>query len=177
MDQPVRVTSELLWKAAGVAALIDVPLLWLVHRFVRAPLLARLKSRLAVAAALVFAAIWAVFGSVLYWDDVYRAVFPAWSRWLLPPAFGVLFGLLAVGLWHVAVRARDWAAVTFVILGSLVSLGGHGIGIARGLLDVPLLAGASAVSALTFGVLEFIVYWCLIVAAAAASLPATRERP
>jgi hypothetical protein len=40
---------------------------------------------------------------------------------------------------------------------------GHGIGISRGLLRVPLLANVSAVSALVFGVFEFIFYWCVIV--------------
>jgi hypothetical protein len=44
-----------------------------------------------------------------------------------------------------------------------VSLVGHGIGISRGLLRVPLLAEASAASALVFGVFEFIFYWCAIV--------------
>jgi hypothetical protein len=38
-----------------------------------------------------------------------------------------------------------------------------GIGISRGLLRVPLLAEVSAVSALVFGVFEFIFYWCAIV--------------
>jgi hypothetical protein len=46
---------------------------------------------------------------------------------------------------------------------------GHGIGIQRGLLKVPLLAEASAASALAFGVFEFIFYWCAIVGLAAAS--------
>ena len=51
----------------------------------------------------------------------------------------------------------------FSLLGGLVSLVGHSIGISRGLLRVPLLADASAVSALVFGVFEFIFYWCVIV--------------
>jgi hypothetical protein len=57
----------------------------------------------------------------------------------------------------------------FVVLGGLVSLVGHGIGIRRGLLRVPLLAEASPASALVFGVFEFAFYWCGIVALAAAT--------
>jgi hypothetical protein len=51
----------------------------------------------------------------------------------------------------------------FILLGGLVSLVGHSIGISRGLLRVPLLADASTASALVFGVFEFIFYWSVIV--------------
>ena len=76
---------------------------------------------------------------------------------------GALFGALALGFWRVSTLAARWQPVWFCLLGGLVSLVGHGIGIRRGLLTVPLLAEASAVLALTFGVFEFVFYWCVIV--------------
>jgi hypothetical protein len=30
-----------------------------------------------------------------YWQAVYGLFFPPWSRWLLPPFFGVLYGAAA----------------------------------------------------------------------------------
>jgi hypothetical protein len=126
-------------------------------------LFGRLKWHLAAAACLVYALLWGTFGSVYFWETVYKAVFPAWSRWWLPVGYGLLFGLLAVAFWYISKTAPRWPAVWFCLLGGLVSLVGHAIGISRGLLRVPLLAGASAASALVFGVAEFTFYWCVIV--------------
>jgi len=81
----------------------------------------------------------------------------------------LLFGALALAFWRLSITASRWPAVWFSLLGGLVSLVGHGIGIMRGLLRVPLLAQASAASALAFGVFEFIFCWCAIVGLAATS--------
>lgn len=169
MPEAGRVTSELLWRATAVAALIDVPLLVLVARRVPLELFRRLKWPLAGAAFVVYAALWGTFASVYYWDAVYEAVFPEWSRWLLPVGYGLLYGALALAFWRVSRAAGRWPAAWFCLLGGLVSLVGHGIGIRRGLLKVPLLAQASPASALVFGVFEFIFYWCAIVGLAVAS--------
>jgi hypothetical protein len=105
-------------------------------------------------------------------------VFPAWSRWWLPVGYGLLFGALGLAFWRLSLAASRWPAVWFSLLGGLVSLVGHGIAIRRGLLRVPLLAQASAASALVFGVFEFIFYWCVIVglAVAARTLSRTSHR-
>ncbi len=169
MNETGRVTSELLWRATSITVPIDVVLLLLVARFVSAELFAKLKWQVAAAACVVYALLWGVFGSVLFWDAVYSAVFPGWSRWLLPVGYGLLFGALALAFWRVSIHAARWQAVWFCLLGGGVSLVGHGIGITWGLLQVPLLAEASAISALSFGVAEFIVYWCGIVGLGVAS--------
>jgi hypothetical protein len=169
VNETSRVTSELLWRGTGVALLIDIPLLLLVGRFVSSRVFRQLEWHVAAAAFLVYAALWGAFGSVYFWDSVYKAVFPTWSRWLLPPGFGLLFGAVAVAFWRVSCRATRWPAVWFVLLGGVVSLLGHGVGIRRGLLRVPLLSEASPASALVFGVFEFIFYWCGIVALAVAA--------
>jgi len=168
MSETGRLTSELMWRATSTTVLIDVVLLLLVARFVSAELFAKLKWHVAAAACVVYALLWGVFASVLFWDAVYSAVFPDWSRWLLPVGYGLLFGALALAFWHVSIHAPRWQ-VWFCLLGGGMSLVGHGIGIARGLLRVPLLADASVISVLSFGVAEFIVYWCVIVGLGVAS--------
>lgn len=162
-------TSQLLWRATAWAALLDLPLLLLVARSISAARFARLPRHLAAAAFAWMAALWAVAASWAYWDAVYAAVFPAWSRWWLPLLMGLGFGA-AAGFFGLTSRfARRAPAAWFALQFGLLSLVGHSIGIARGLLRVPLLAGVSAASALVFGVFEFVFYGCGIVALAAAS--------
>ena len=163
-----RVTSDLLWRATLITALIDAPLLILVARGVSSDLFRKLKWYLAGAAFLVYSALWGSLGSLYFWDSVYAAVFPAWARWLLA-GYGLLFGALAIAFWRVSLLAARWQAVWFILLGGLVSLVGHSIGISRGLLRVPMLAGTSAASALVFGVFEFIFYWSAITGLSVAS--------
>ncbi len=168
MTESTSLTSELMWRAALVAILIDAPLLFVVARLVSSGLFRKLKWYLAAAGFVVYAALWGVFGSVYYWDTVYHAIFPAWFRWPLPVIYGLLFALLALASWRVSLLAPKWPALFFALLGGLVSLVGHSIGMSRGLLRVPLLAEVSPISALTFGVFEFIFYWCVMVGLGAA---------
>ncbi len=163
------ITSELLWWSALVTALVDTPLVLVIARFVSPDLFGRLKWYLAGVACALYAAIWASLGSLIFWDTVYSAIFPAWMRWLLGPFYGLLFGALALLFWSLSRHARNWPAAWFCLLGGLVSLVGHSIGFSRGLLRVPMLIHASALSALAFGVFEFIFYWCAIVGLAAAA--------
>ena len=162
MTETGQLTSGLLWRAALVAALIDAPLLFLVARRVSSGLFRQLQWYLAGAAFIVYAFLWGVFGSVYFWETVYQAIFPAWSRWLLPVGFGLLYAVLAVAFWRASLLAHRWQALWFSLSGGLVSLVGHAIGFSRGLLQVPLLAQAGAASALAFGVFEFIFYWSVI---------------
>ena len=181
MDNAGQVTSELLWRATSIAVLIDAPLVILIGRWMSSELFRKLKWHLAAAAFVVYATLWGTFASVYFWDAVYKLVFPSWSRWLLPVGYGVLYGAVAVALWRASVAFARWQPVWFCLLGGLVSLVGHGIGIWRGLLRVPLLSEASATSALVFGVFEFVFYWCATVglafAAWSAGLQVRRRRP
>ncbi len=169
MIEPGQATSKVLWIATAITIMIDVPLLILVARWVSSELFSKLKWYLVGAAFVVYAVLWGTLGSVYYWDAVYKVIFPAWFRWLLPIVYGLLFGALALAFWRASIFTTRWRVVWFSLLGGLVSLVGHSIGISRGLLRVPLLAEVSAVSALVFGVFEFIFYWCVIVSLGVAS--------
>jgi len=158
-----QLTSELMGWATLITAGIDTPLLILLTRWISSAVFGKLKWYLVGAAILVYAALWGAFGSGLFWGGVYGAIFPAWSRWLLPAGFGLLYGVLALAFWRVSILAARRQVLWFILLGGGMSVIGHGIGISRGLFRVPLLAGASILSALAFGVFEFIFYWCAIV--------------
>jgi hypothetical protein len=164
-----HLTSELMWRAALVTALIDVPLLIIAARVASRETFRGLKWHLAAAAFLIYAGIWAWVGAGVFWDDVYSRVFPAWIRWWLPLVMGVGFGLAALLFWRVSLCARRRPGLWFCVLGGLISLVGHSHGVRRGLMQVPLLSGVSIASALTFGVFEFIVYWFVILVLARTS--------
>lgn len=81
MSERDRVTSELLWRVTSITVPIDVVLLLLVARFVSAELFAKLMCHIAVA-GVVYALLWGVLGSELFWDTVYSVVFPGSLRWI-----------------------------------------------------------------------------------------------
>ncbi len=157
-----RVTTELFLRISLVTAIADALLLILVARVPPARF-RRIKWALAASAASVYALLWGVVASGVYWDDVYRHVFPGAIRLWLPVIYGLVFGLVALLFWSVSVRARRWPAVWFCLLGGLVSVPGHAWGMSRGLMQVPLLSQASPAAALLFGFFEFIVYFAAIV--------------
>jgi hypothetical protein len=69
-------------------------------------------------------------------NQVYEAIFPAWSRWLLPVGYigyRLLFGALAVVFWQVSIQAEKWRAVWFSLLGGLGARLGYGIESSLGL--------------------------------------------
>jgi len=168
--EEVRPTTEMMWWTTLALAAVDAGLLLLVGRLVLREVFVRLKWWTAAAAFLVYAGLWGTFASCLYWDLVYGRLFPVWSRWLLPVGYGLLFASLALLFWWASLRMPGRPVVTFCLLGGLVSVPGHAVGIARGLLRVPFLSQVSPASALTLGVAEFIVYCALMVALAGAML-------
>ncbi len=160
MDAP-RLTTELLLRASLVVALLDALLLIAVSR-VRPETFRRMKWALAASAACFWALIWGVVAAQIYWEEVYRHVFPEALRWWLPAIYGPAFGLAALFFWTISVRATRWPGIWFCLLGGLVSIPGHAWGMQRGLMRVPLLSQASPAAALFFGFFEFIVYFAAI---------------
>ncbi len=167
MSGSETLTTSLMWGAAAITALLDAPLLALLAWRISSNLFRRLKWYLAGSAFLVYALIWGIVGSVVFWDTVYSAVFPPWFRWFLPLIYGTLFGVLSLGFWWLSRRVTHLQVVCFCLLGGLFSLVGHIIGTSRGLMQVPMLAQTSIASAFTFGIFEFIFYFCVIVGLAA----------
>jgi hypothetical protein len=164
-----HVTSRLLWTVAAVTAVFDIVLLAAVVRLVPPARFGRLKWGVTIAAGVFWFGVWMYVMWGPWWGQVYHFVFPEWARPILPPAYALMFAAVSFGFWNLARRTRRSPALTFCLLGGLVSFPGHAWGIwGRGMLEKPaLFQDASPASALTFGFFEFIVYWSGILLAAA----------
>jgi len=158
-----KVTSEILWQAALVFALIDGLFVTLLVRRVTAETFRQLRSFLVCTSGAFWFFVWSLM-CVYYWEPVYHYVFPGWARWLIPPAYGVLFALIVLLFWWLSLRLPGLPTLNFCILGGLWGMLTHLWGVTRGLIDKPpMLQGVSLLSVAVMPVFEFIFYWCVIV--------------
>jgi hypothetical protein len=158
----VKVTSEILWRTAILLAMIDVVLVLYLARFIPTPLFRQLKWRVITVTAIFWFLVWTAM-VVFFWQPVYHYVFPAWARWYIPPVYAMLFALIALLFWWLALQFSGKPVITFIILGGLWGMGTHIWAIYRGILDKPpLLQDSSPVAASIMPVFEFVLYWCII---------------
>jgi hypothetical protein len=160
--EDVKVTSDILWKGAIFFSLIDVFLIFILIKFVRAEDLRKIKWRLIIYMAIFFCLLFGSIVSIIFWDSVYIYVFPAWIRWIIPPAYGLLFSLIGLFCWWLAFKLPSNPVMNFCILGGFWGLFTHILAIHRGILEKPpMLQGASPIAALTLATFEFIFYWSI----------------
>ncbi len=164
MPGDIKATSELYWIAALVAALIDVGFVSLLAWRIQTSRFRQLKWAVTGAGVVFWGTLWA-YALWSWWELAYRYVFPSWARWLISPAYGLMYGACGFALWWLALRLPGNPMVSFCLLGGLISLPGHLRAIygLRMLEKVPILQGVSPSSALVFGVFEFIFYWGIII--------------
>ena len=163
----VKVTTEILWKAALIFAPVDAVFVSILAWRIDNRTFRSFKRTLIVTTALFWCGMWLVMTSGLLWDSVYHYVFPAWARWFIPPVYGLLFGGVAWLFWHLALRIPGRSVVNYCLLGGLWGALSHMWAISRGILDKPpILQGASPVAAVVFPIFEFILYWCITVSVA-----------
>jgi hypothetical protein len=157
-----KVTTEVLWRAAIVFALIDVPFVILLMKHLTRETFVRFRPFLVVTSGVFWFVVWILMG-IYFWDSVYHYVFPPWARWVIPPAYGILFSLIALLFWWIALRLPGVPVLTFCILGGLWGAATHLWGVSRGLIDSPpMLQGLSTTSVAIMPVFEFVFYWCVI---------------
>jgi hypothetical protein len=162
-----KVTTEVLWRGALALAALDAVLVPLLARRIGRERLRRLKWTFAATAATYWCAIW-VFMNTRFWASVYGYVFPAWARWLIPPAYALLFAAVALGTWWLALRLPGNAAVSLCLLGGVWGALTHVWAISRGIMDKPpMLHGASPAAAVVIATFEFTFYWCVMLGVAA----------
>ena len=156
-------TPGLMYRAAAVVALLDVLLMVELHRKVGADGLRRARWPVALVAGLFWLAVWGTMHS-MFWERVYSHVFPAWSRWVVPPLFGAGYATLALGWRWLALRAGRQAVGVWVALWGATGALTHAWAIyGRGLLaNTPMLQGLTPASAIVFAVFEFGFYGCVI---------------
>jgi hypothetical protein len=158
----LKVTTELLWRAALVFALIDVFMITFLTRLIKPKDLLKMKWRLIIVMAVFFCLLFGSIMSIIFWDSVYSYVFPSWMRWIIPPAYGILFSMAGLFFWWLAFRLPTNPVMIFCILGGSWGFLTHYFAIQRGLLEKPpMLQGASSLSALTIATFEFIFYWSI----------------
>jgi hypothetical protein len=164
MTTEIRATTELFWKSTIIVAAIDLVLVSVLAWRIKPARFRQLKWPIAAASLLFWSGMWSFAMWGYWWDLAYRYVFPARARYVIPPAYGLLFAAAGLLIWWLAGRVPGNPVVNFCLLGGLVSLPGHLLAIyVFGMFDkVPLLQAASPFSALVFGVFEFIVYYSLI---------------
>jgi hypothetical protein len=165
----IHVTSAALWKGTVIGVVIDSIFVIVLLRLVTAEKFRQLKWPLVISSGIFWAVMWLVVGCIVYWDAAYSYVFPAWARWYIPPAYGVLFAVIAWLIWWAAVSRRGNPLLTYFLLGGAVGTITHIWAIYRGLLDKPpMLQGVSPLSATVFPFFEFLFYWCVILTLASA---------
>jgi hypothetical protein len=164
----VPLTSAALWQDAVVVALIAA--IWvtiLVRRIDRARF-GQLRWPL-VAMSAVF---WSALGTILvqvFWGDYYRYFYPGWLHDGGILVMTIPSGAVLALLFHwMAPHLPGHPLVAFCLLGGLKSWLDHlcGIYIFK-ILDIPLLQGVSPASILAFALPEYVVYWCIVISAAA----------
>jgi hypothetical protein len=172
---PIKVTSLLLWKATLIFAVGDAALmLFLTHR-IKPKSFPSLKWRLTIIAGLFWGLVWLLM-SVFFWEPVYHYVFPLWTRWLIPPLYGILFAGVGLLLWWLSLRLPGHSVLNYFIFGGLVGSLTHLWAIHRGILNKPpLLQGVSSVSALVLPFFEFIFYWSIILGLASIGMKRNGE--
>lgn len=162
-DMPV--TSEVLWRGVLLAAPIDAALILTLALRIDAATFRRRKWLITGVTGLFFALLWGIVVCRLFWDPVYHYFFPAWSRLLLPLAYGLGFAVAGWLSCVVALRVGGNCVVSFCVLIGLWGMAGHVWAIHRGLLEKPpLLRGASPAAAVIFSGFEFMFYAGVILA-------------
>ncbi len=157
-----KVTTDILWRAAIVFAVVDVCLVALLLRRLTRETFIRLRPFLVITSGVFWFVVWLLM-DIYFWDSVYHYVFPPWARWIIPPAYGLLFSLVALLFWWISLRLPGVPLLNFCILGGLWGAATHLWGISRGLIDKPpMLQGLSVVSVAIMPIFEFGFYWCVI---------------
>ena len=164
MATGITATSELYWLSAALLSLVDLTAVVCLSQCVPAALFRRARSEIVLAAVLFWGGLWtALMASSYVWQSCYCYFFTNVDRWLMPPLMALLFGAVGYGMWWVSNRVRWHPAVTFALLGALVSLPDHYYAIlVKGVLNTPLMSEVSPASAYAFGIFEFVFYWILI---------------
>jgi hypothetical protein len=107
----IVISSELLYRSAGILALVDIVHFALLAWRITQMHFGKLKWLLATAAAVVWYGIWS-WAVSNYWDAVYSSVFPPWARTWTPWIAFVIAGLVALSLWSLAMLTKRHTILT-----------------------------------------------------------------
>ncbi|MQY79201.1 MAG: hypothetical protein GH151_08410 [Bacteroidetes bacterium] len=164
MDLPpdFKITTEILWQGTLMFALLDIVfvsvLVWRVMPF----RFKAMKWFLVVVTFIFWTLIW-FWAIANFWETVYGYLFPGWSRWFIPPFAGLLFAMIALLFWWLALNVSGRPGLSFFILGglwgSLTHIWAVIIGITK---KPPMLQGVDTAPVVIIAFFEFIFYWYII---------------
>jgi hypothetical protein len=165
----IKITTDMLLKGALLFAILDMIFLPVLSRHVRTDFFITIKWNLVLATGLVWFGIW---WSVLFyfWEDVYRYVFPAWSRHWIPFVFGLLMAGASLLFWMIAKNSNRIPIILFCLCSGAWGACTHIWAISRGIMTKPpMLQGGSPLAAILIAFFEFTFYWVIITTLAALS--------
>jgi hypothetical protein len=174
-------TPDLMYRAALVVAIVDIAFASLLAWRIGTEGVRRARWTIPAISGVFWFGVWMAVHA-LYWERVYSHVFPAWSRFVIPPVYGLGFaGVAALWRW-IALRAPRLAVPVFVALWGATGALTHAYAVyGRGLLEKsPMLQHLTPASAIVFATFEFGFYGCVILTAASltqARIDRRRERP
>ncbi len=163
-----NISSEQFWINSVITAIIDVIFLAILIWRIKPAQFLELKWTLVVTAALL----WSVYASFLvlvFWNTYYQYFYPSWFHsggiFVFVP---VVFGILALAFYWLAIHLPGNPIVTFCLLGGTEGLLEHLWGIYNfKILEIPFLQGTSPISILAFSFPEYVLYWCIVISIAA----------
>jgi hypothetical protein len=177
MPPDAHLTTPLIWTCTCIVAVLDVVLTLLAWRLVKREQFQQMRWLLGIAGGVFFLLVWI---SVLLWgwDWFYSYIFPGWARYVLPPLFGVIYTLLALGMGWLSLKLHGNPAITWCLLGGLEGLLSHlyaiyGLGAAS---KPPIMQGTNPFAVLIFAVFEKAFYWSLILLACRLSWRTLKRR-
>ena len=157
-----QITTELLIGGILIFALIDAVFVPFMVWFIQPVLFRKIKWIQVVVAGIIWLGIWR-WAIVNFWNTVYKHVFPDWGQDLIPPLFGLLMAIIALGLWALALQLRLHPVLGYISFGGLVGVSTHIWALYQGIVETPpMLQGASPVAAVVIAFFEFSFYWCVI---------------
>jgi hypothetical protein len=158
----IKVTTEILLKGALFFALIDIIFVTLLTKLIKPADFQKMKWKLVAIMSVFFFALFGILVSTVFWDSVYSYVFPTWSRWIIPPIYGLLFASYGLLVWWLSFRLRTNVILNFCLFGGTWGIITHLLAIYRGILEKPpMLQGANPTAAVVIAAFEFIFYWCV----------------
>jgi len=164
MDLPpdFRITNEMLWQGTLMFVLLDIVfvsvLVWRVKPF-------RFKAMkwLLVTITFIFWTLiwfWAISN---FWETVYGYLFQDWARWFIPPVAGLLFAVIALLFWWLALKVSRRPGLSFFILGGIWGSLTHIWAVIMGITEKPpMLQGVDTTPVVIIAFFEFIFYWYII---------------
>ena len=116
--------------------------------------------------AIASAIFWGILATALIsltWSFYYKYFVPDWYQFIGPIGAVILYAILGLVFRWAAIHLPGNPTLWFCILGGLESIPEHAVGIYRfNILEIPMLAGSSAISIFIFAFFEYVIYWGIV---------------